>query len=406
MAPRGRFLLGAYPPSFYLALAANLAFFTGFQWTFATLPAYIQEIGGGAAAIGLAFGLFSLSAVAARPLVGWLVDHWGRKPVLLVGAALFALSPALYALFDTLWPFQIIRVLHGVGIAAFTTAYTTLVGDLAPPERRGEAIGFSGITNNLGMLFAPALGAYVVEARGYAPHFWLSAAITALSLLLLLPIVEPARERVIRAEGLSLRAVARLRPVWVASFGITGLAVAYGAVLSFLAPFAEEYSLTAAGGSAALTTGGYFSAFAVAMMLAQASAGWLSDRLGRRAVALPGMAVVALAMGGLALARSDLALLSAGAIFGLSWGLARAGIDTAVVEAVSLKARGTAVSFLYTMFDIGVGVGSFGLGVIAQASGYAAVFYAAAVWAVMALAGYLVWSRSLSEHRFPQIHTD
>ena len=147
-----------YPLSFYLALAANLFFFTGFQWTFVTLPGHIQEIGGNAAAIGLAFGLFSLSAVAVRPLVGWLVDRWGRKPVLLVGAALFALSPALYALLDTLWLFQIVRLFHGAGIAAFTTAYTTLVGDLAPVARRGEAIGLSGITNNLGMLFAPALG--------------------------------------------------------------------------------------------------------------------------------------------------------------------------------------------------------------------------------------------------------
>ena len=387
-----------YPPSFYLALTANLFFFTGFQWTFATLPAYIQEIGGGAAAIGLAFGLFSLSAVAARPLVGWLVDRWGRKPVLLVGAAIFGLSPALYAMLDALLPFQFIRVFHGVGIAAFTTAYTTLVGDLASPDRRGEAIGLSGLTNNLGMLFAPALGAYVVREWGYATHFWLAAAITAMSVLLLLPIVEPAKEPVVRTVGLSLRAVARLRPVWVASFGITGLAVAYGAVLSFLAPFAERYSLTAAGG--------YFSTFAVTMMLAQASAGWLSDRLGRRAVAVPGMAVVVLAMGGLALARSDAALLFAGAAFGLSWGLVRAGIDTAVVEAVSPEARGTAVSFLYTMFDSGVGVGSFGLGVVAQVQGYAAVFYAAAAWAVVALSGYLVWSRSSSGHRFPQIHTD
>ena len=177
-----------------------------------------------------------------------------------------------------------------------------------------------------------------------------------------------------------------MRPVWVAAFGITGLAVAYGAILSFLAPFADELGL--------VTAGGYFSTFAVAMMLAQASAGWLSDRLGRRAVAVPGMAVVVLAMVFLAMARTDAALLTAGAIFGLSWGLSRAGIDTAVVDAVSPEARGTAIGFLYTCFDAGVGVGSFGLGVIARTQGYAATFYAAALWALAALAGYLVWGRS------------
>ncbi len=374
-----------YPRSFYLVIVANLFFFTGFQWTFATLPGYIQEIGGDAAQIGLAFGLFSLSAIAARPAVGWLVDRWGRKPVLLIGAGVFALSPALYALADSLWLFQVVRVLHGIGIAAFTTAYTALIADLAPPARRGEAIGLSGAANNVGLLFAPVLGAYVVTAQGYAFHFWVSAALTVPSLLLLLPVREPDREAPVSAAGPSLWAVARMRPVWVAAFGITGLAVAYGAVLGFLAPFATEWGLTLAGG--------YFSAFAVAMMLAQASAGWLSDRIGRRAVALPGMILAVLAMVGLALVRTNAALLAAGAGFGLSWGLIRAGLDTTVVDAVNPEARGAAVGFLYTCFDIGVGVGSFGLGIVARAQSYGAAFFAAALWAAVALAGYLIWGR-------------
>ncbi len=378
-------MTGRYPTSFYLILLANLFFFAGFQWTFATLPGYVQEIGGNAAQIGLAFGLFSLSAVAARPGVGWLVDRWGRKPVLLIGAAIFALSPALYVSTRSVWPFQIVRVFHGVGISAFTTAYTTLVGDLAPPARRGEAIGLSGVTNNMGMLFTPALGAYVVTAQGYDLHFLISAAITAVSFLLLLPVCEPHRQSLSQPDAPSWREVARMRLVWVAAFGVTGLAVAYGAVLSFLAPFADELGLAA--------TGGYFSAFAVAMMIAQASAGWLSDRVGRRVVAVPGMVMVLPAMLVLAAVRSDGALLVAGALFGLSWGLARAGIDTMVVDAVTSEARGTAVGLLYTCFDVGVGVGSFGLGVVARTQGYAAAFYVAAAWAAVALIGYLLWGR-------------
>jgi MFS family permease len=374
-----------YPRSFYLVIVANLFFFSSFQWTFATLPAYIQEIGGDATQIGLAFGLFSLSAVAARPAVGWLVDRWGRKPVLLIGAGIFCLSPVLYALVSSLWFFQVVRVLHGAGIAAFTTAYTALAADLAPPARRGEAIGLSGATNNLGLLFAPALGAYAVTAQGYAFHFWVSAAVSVPSLLLLLAVREPGRDASVSPTGPGLWDVARMRSVWVAAFGSTGLAVAYGAVLSFLAPFADEWGLTLAGG--------YFSAFAVAMMLAQASAGWLSDRIGRRVVALPGMFLAALAMAGLAVVRTDVALLAAGAGFGLSWGLVRAGLDTAVVDAVNREARGTALGFLYTCFDIGVGMGSFGLGIVAQAQSYAAAFLAAAVWAAVALAGYLTWGR-------------
>jgi MFS family permease len=294
------------------------------------------------------------------------------------------------------------RLFHGVGIAAFTTAYTTMVAGLALSGRRGEAVGLSGTTSNLGLLFAPALGAYVLARWGAAAHFLASAAIAAGSVALVLAVAgeddgdrrphsaaaadEGDREgRPYGASGGGFWSVARRRPVWVAALGSTGLAVAYGAVLSFMPPFAAERNLTAAGG--------LFSAFAVAMMAAQAAAGWLSDRIGRRLVAAPGMVLAALSMAGLAGAGSNGALLLAGAGLGLSWGLVRAGLDTAVVDATHPEARGTALSVLYTCFDTGVGAGSFGLGLVAQARGYSAVFWAAAVWAIISLAGYLVLGR-------------
>jgi predicted MFS family arabinose efflux permease len=101
------------------------------------------------------------------------------------------------------------------------------------------------------------------------------------------------------------------------------------------------------------------------------------------------MAAAALAALGLVLARSDVALLAAGAGLGLSWGLVRAALDTTVIESVSRNARGAAVGVLYTVFDAGIGVGSYGLGLLADARGYAAAFWAAAAWAFIVLAGYL-----------------
>jgi MFS family permease len=374
-----------YPTGLYLAILANLFFFASFQWVFATLPGYIQQIGGGPTQIGLAYGLFTLSAVASRPGIGRLIDRWGRKPILLAGAAIFTLSPLLYAQANSMGTFMIVRLFQGVGIAAFTTAYTALVADLAPPLRRGEAVGLSGVTSLLGLLFAPALGLYVQATWCYAVHFVAAAGVAAGSILLLLPIRESRLSDPDAAERPSLWEVAGRQPVWLAALGSTGLAVAYGAVLSFLPPFAAERGLGA--------VGAYFSAFAAAMMLAQSAAGWLSDRIGRRAVAVPGMVIVVLSTAGLAMAQTDAALLAAGAGLGLSWGLVRASLDTSVVDAVSPGARGTALGFLYTCFDVGVGAGSFGLGFVAQIRGYTAALYAAAIWGSIALAGYLTWGR-------------
>jgi predicted MFS family arabinose efflux permease len=85
--------------------------------------------------------------------------------------------------------------------------------------------------------------------------------------------------------------------------------------------------------------------------------------------------------------------LAAGAALGLAWALVRAGLGAAVVDAVSADARGTALSFLYTCFDLGVGAGSFGLGIMAQAQGYGAAFRMTAGWAVVALIGYVAWDQ-------------
>jgi len=368
-----------------LAAAANFFFFASFHWIYATLPGFIQSIGGNLVQVGLATGIFALSAVVARPFAGRLADRWGRKPLLLSGATLFALAPACYALAGSVWPFMAIRVVHGIGIAVFTTAYTAFAADLAPPAQRGETIGLAGLTSNLGLFFMPALGAMVLAQWGYATHFLAAAGVAVVGVMLILPIAEPKTDRP-DSTGVRLGAVLRLRPVWVAALASTGLAVAYGATLSFMAPMATERGLTAAGA--------YFTAFAATLMLAQVVAGWLSDRIGRRAVAAPGLALAALATAWLAVARSDAALLAAGAAFGLSWGLVRAGLDTAVVDAVSAASRGTAVGLLYTCFDAGVGVGSFGLGVVAQQYGYVTAFGLAAAWAVVALAAYLGLGRT------------
>jgi len=366
--------------AFYLAAAANFFFFASFHWTYATLPGFVQSIGGDLVQVGLATGIFALSAVAVRPVAGRLADRWGRKPLLLAGATLFALAPAGYALAGSVWPFMALRVVHGIGLAAFTTAYTAFAADLAPPAQRGETIGLAGLTSNLGLFFMPALGTMALAQWGYAPHFLAAAGVAAVGVVLILSVTEPKRDRP-DSTGVRLGAVLRLRPVWVAALASTGLAVAYGATLSFMAPLATERGLTAAGA--------YFSAFAATLMLAQVLAGWLSDRIGRRAVAAPGLAVAALATAWLAVAHSDATLLAAGAVFGLSWGLVRGGLDAAVVDAVPAESRGTAIGLLYTCFDAGVGVGSFGLGVAAQQYGYATAFGLAAAWAAVALAAYL-----------------
>ena len=103
--------------------------------------------------------------------------------------------------------------------------------------------------------------------------------------------------------------------------------------------------------------------------------------------------LAALAALGLVAACGNASLLVSGAGLGLSWGLVRAALDTAVVEAVPAAARSSAVGVLYTLFDAGIGIGAFGLGLLADTGGYAAAFGAAGAWALAALVGYAAVER-------------
>jgi len=73
----------------------------------------------------------------------------------------------------------------------------------------------------------------------YGAHLFLAAGISAVSIPLLLVVAEPGGKPS-RGRGHGSTGRGAHAAVWVASFGITGLAVAYGSILSFLAPFAAE----------------------------------------------------------------------------------------------------------------------------------------------------------------------
>ncbi len=91
-------LRGGYPVSFYLAFLAAFLFFSSMHLLIAPLPLYIEQIGGGPAAVGLATGSFSIAAIISRPYMGRLVDTWGRKPTIVLGALMFVIAPLAYIL--------------------------------------------------------------------------------------------------------------------------------------------------------------------------------------------------------------------------------------------------------------------------------------------------------------------
>lgn len=88
--------------SFILMTVGLLFLFTAFYMMYPTLPLFIKQMGGDEAQVGLSMGAFMLSAVIFRPIVGELLDRFGRRPFIVWGLlpsffclSLMAASPPL-----------------------------------------------------------------------------------------------------------------------------------------------------------------------------------------------------------------------------------------------------------------------------------------------------------------------
>ena len=200
-----------------------------------------------------------------------------------------------------------------------------------------------------------------MESQGFAPVSVVAASAAALSLAIALPIAEPQADRSPPPKGGFLRVVRR-RGVWVPSVAVGAVALTYGSVITFLPLFAARRGIKG--------VGFFFTAYALAIIGVQALAGRLSDRVGRRMVAVPAMICMGLTFFALAHAQSTPWLAAVAVAYGLSFGGARTTLDASIADSVPPALRGTAMGIDYASFDLGIGLGSLLLGLVAEAQGY------------------------------------
>ena len=171
------------------------------------LPLYLSETFGATKdTIGMVLTGYTIMALVIRPFSGYMVDNFPRKTVLVVCGALFFSIFVGYIVAGSLAAFAIFRTLHGAPFGATTVAASTVAIDVVPSSRRGEAIGYYGLSNNLAMALGPAIAIVLLGAFGgsYKALFWVSLAASFIGLILELSIRLPKRDFVTEKKVLSL----------------------------------------------------------------------------------------------------------------------------------------------------------------------------------------------------------
>ena len=358
----------AAPPlltrSFLLICLATGFFYLSFYLILPVMPLYVAGLGGTSGQIGLIIGLFAFMAMILRPPSGWLIDTRGNRPVLLAGMAIFLLASLGYILTPTVHGILALRLFHGMGMGLFPTAATVVVAELAPPARRGEAMGWFGFANSLAFVAGPTAGLAVVGRAGYMTLFLLAAGAAAMGIVCILLLPQVGRGHVTTKRLPRLRDVFS-RPALLPSSILLFLYFPYGTLVAFIPLIATGRGLG--------NPGLFYAVYALAMLLVRSKAGEISDRRGRAAVILPGMVVAALALMVLGLTSGPVGVLMAAAIFGVGFGMVQPTLMALTTDRVPAEERGKAMGTFYTAWELGIATGAAGSGWLLNITGFPVV---------------------------------
>ena len=173
--------------TFAILSAATLAYFVADGLTLPTAPRFAAgPLGADSVGVGLSIGAFSVTALLLRPWTGRLSDRYGRRPMMLVGSALLTVALLLYVVSVNLPIFIAARLLMGAAEAFVFVAAFAAAADLAPDDRRGEALSVFSLALYVGIGIGPPIGEAILAAADFNAVWIVAAGIAVLSGLLAL----------------------------------------------------------------------------------------------------------------------------------------------------------------------------------------------------------------------------
>lgn len=158
----------------------------GFGLIMPVMPELLMEVGKFSLADatrtgGILFVTYAALQFLFGPLMGALSDQYGRRPIILISLAAFAVDYAFMAAAPTLALLFVGRAIAGIAGAVYAPA-NAFAADITPPDQRAKMFGRLGAAFGLGFIIGPALGGLVGELGPRAP-FILAAALSAANLV-------------------------------------------------------------------------------------------------------------------------------------------------------------------------------------------------------------------------------
>lgn len=376
-----------FTKDYYLILFANFLLFFGFWILIPVMPFYLRETFlCGNTMIGAILSCYTISALCIRPFSGYLLDSFARKPLYLLSYFFFTAMFVGYILAGTLSIFIMVRIVHGLSFGTVTVGGNTVVIDIMPASRRGEGLGYYGLTNNLSMSIGPMVGLFMFNNQVPFKQIFACGLLTCFLGFLLASCVHTPYKPPVKREPVSLDRFILLKGI-PAGIALLLISIPYGMTTNYIAMYAHEIGITG-------ETGFFFTYLAVGMAISRLFSGRWVDKGYVTQVITIGFSMVMLCFFLLAFCSNIIVwnkdvcniLFFAIALFlGIGFGLVFPAYNTLFVNLAPNNQRGTATSTYLTSWDVGIGLSMIGGGYIAEISTFDKAYLFGAGVAVLSL---------------------
>lgn len=356
--------------SYCFILAANFLLYFGFWLLIPVLPFYLSEVfSAGNSTIGIILSCYTVAALCIRPFSGYFLDSFARKPLYLMAYFIFMTMFAGYIIAGSLTLFIMFRIIQGVSFGMVTVGGNTVVIDIMPSSRRGEGLGYYGLSNNIAMAVGPMSGLFLHDAGMSFTTIFCCSLGSCMAGFVCASLVKTPYKPPVRREPISLDRFILLKGI-PAGISLLLLSIPYGMTTNYVAMYAKQIGINA-------TTGFFFTFMAIGMAISRIFSGKIVDRGKITQVISAGLYLVVFSFFLLSACVyliswnnmvCTIVFFSVALLLGVGFGIMFPVYNTLFVNLAPNSQRGTATSTYLTSWDVGIGIGMLTGGYIAEVS--------------------------------------
>ena len=281
-------------------------------------------------------------------------------------------------------------VFFGAGLAAFAPAMLSLVADMMPQDRLGQAYGWYTTATYIAMTLGPATGGFLAKTMGFSQVFSVSGCLllaVALLALLTLPKGPPRRKTELRAVLAGSIELLRNRRLLACLLVTVGCCMGFGIFLTFMPLYASCQGFDPA------QVGLIFAAQAVTNVVSRVPIGNLIDRCDRRWIVNAGLICLSMALAGLGQLTHFNHLMGCAVFMGIGMALTFTTVGAMIADQAPALQRGLAMGMYNSSVYLGMMAGSTAMGMALKRIGYPLGFAVAGGVVLIALALFIPMMR-------------